>query len=164
MLQYIRLKDLEGVPLCTTRRLLHGQPHQQDAQIHLTEKAVCNTKAFAVSWAKYQMGASIVTGGGTANIDSDLALIPIREKGLNSTEVVYIMKDRPLSNVSRKFLEYFHLIDKLGETESKKKRKKARTKTGKNRRKKYKDRHSADKYFRKSCMKQNAFLHDFLLL
>lgn len=132
MLQYIRLKDLEGVPLCTTRRLSPMVNRiSQDAQIHLTEKAVCNTKAFAVSWAKYQMGASIVTGGGTANIDSDLALIPIREKGLNSTEVVYIMKDRPLSNVSRKFLEYFHLIDKLGETESKKKKEKGKDKDGK---------------------------------
>lgn len=131
-LQYIRLKDLEEVPLCITRRLSPMVNRvSQDAQIHLTEKSVCNTKAFALSWAKYQMGASIVTGGDTENIDSDLALIPIREKGMNSTEVVYIMKDRPLSNVSRKFLEYFHLIDKLESQEGKKKKDKDKEKTEK---------------------------------
>lgn len=128
-LQYVRLKDLEDLPLCVTRRLDPLLDRAgENGQIHLVKKAVCATRALAMAWAENCLGISIVTAGGeNTHVDPSLSVIPIRERGIVTTEVIYMVKERPLSNVARTFLSFFNLEGKAEEGMVKK----SRTRRGK---------------------------------
>ena len=109
-LQHVRIKNLTGVPLCITRRFVPIVNRiAQDSQIHLVEKVICETKGLAMTWVKEGLGAAIVCGEAAEIADPDLMVIPLREKSMSNTEVIYVLKDRQLSNAAHKFLDFFQI-------------------------------------------------------
>ena len=104
----LTLRDLKAIPLS-----LSGSGVQLFRRACLTSNivpqiiSVNTTKATAIQWAKENMAVALVTAETTEYFGEDLISKKIVDKRFDMRKNIVKVKDRPLSKIAEKFVEFY---------------------------------------------------------
>lgn len=102
----LRLEDLSGKPLCVTRSIagrLEG--YFRERGLYDDIRSVCSTKALAVHWARRGLGIAVIVGKPDEESE-ELIPISISTEEIMGAEHIYIVKNRKMTTIARKFCEF----------------------------------------------------------
>ncbi|MDD3396003.1 MAG: LysR family transcriptional regulator [Acidaminococcaceae bacterium] len=107
----LALADLAKLPLCLSRGCSTlFQEFCRKEQMKPNILSINTTKLAAIAWAKQGIGVAIAPIGHDEDMDSALYYRPLNNPGLVVAKTLVTVKDRELSPVAQKFLDFCNTV------------------------------------------------------
>ncbi|MGI6263188.1 MAG: LysR family transcriptional regulator [Succiniclasticum sp.] len=102
------LDELDGMPVCLSQGSgMYFLSVCRDSKVHVRILSMSTTKLSAMNWAKADAGIVVVPSEMEEEVPQGLVRKSIVDERMFQRKTLYVLKDRPLSTVGKKFQEFF---------------------------------------------------------